>query len=420
MRVLLGPSHELHGGIHGALTDRPAPDVDYVERSYTLFFQHQPCSGLPFSPIHDHSECEWVRFDDEKGIDLIHAARFPVETSLPWVVDADCLLLPLQIGAFFALGLHRGATRPKESAIRRREALMLARYADTRCRRILLRTARARRHFLQQLEQHKEIDAATADALAAKTEVVYPAVAATPRSKGRSNRPSILFMGRTFVDKGGLLALAVFQRLRECFGDSFDATIIANCPPDAALRCAAINVYVQPTSDRSAYLERLARSNIFFSPTLFESFGMGLVEAAAAETAIVTSNGPGMEQIDELFENGKDALFVSNALDEEARIHAYVDAVAKLICDQETRQALAANAFALASSGRLALSRHNQTMARVYDEAVRFQSPDSEVCTKMEPTKRPIDSHHVLGWSERTCHWTRQRLTPPGGLRICL
>jgi glycosyltransferase involved in cell wall biosynthesis len=420
MRVLLGPSHELHGGIHGALTDRPAPGVDYVERSYTLFFQHPARASPPFSPIHEHSECEWVRFDDEEGIDLVHAARFPVETSLPWVVDADCLLLPLQTGAFFALGLHRGATPPSEAAIRRREALMLARYADPRCRRILLRTARARGHFLRQIAEQAEIDGATADALATKTEVVYPAVAAPPRLAGRSERPSILFMGRTFEDKGGPLALAAFLRLRERFGEAFDATIVACCPPDAARRFSAMGVDVLPTSDRSVYLERLARADIFFSPTLFESFGMGLVEAAAAGTAIVTSSGPGMEHIDELFDDGKNALFVSNALDDEARVRAYVDALTRLILDGEARQALAANAHALASEGRLALSRHNETMSRIYSDAAQSSVPAGEARGTLDHAREPRDSERVLGWSERTCHWTRRRLTPPGGLRICL
>ncbi len=226
-------------------------------------------------------------------------------------------------------------------------------------------------------------------------------------------------MGRTFEDKGGPLALTVFERLRGRLGAAFEATVIASCPRDAQLRCAAIGVDVLPPSDRAVYLERLARADIFFSPTLFESFGMGLVEAAAAGAAIVTSSGPGMEHIGELFEDGKDALFVSNALDGEARVRGYVDALARLVRDREARQALAARAHALASTGRLALSRHNETMARIYEDALRAGGPGG-ACAAERDEREPEGSDRILGWSERTCHWVRRRLTPPGGLRICL
>ncbi|MCY1270422.1 D-inositol-3-phosphate glycosyltransferase [compost metagenome] len=419
MRVLLGPSHELHSGIHGALTDRPAEGIEYIDGRYTHFFRYQPSSQRPFSPVRDHSESEWIRFENAQDVDLIHSARFPVETALPWVVDADCLLLPLQIGAFFAMGLSRGASAPEPGTVFRREAAMLARYADGGCCRILLRTERARRQFLLQISEHPELGGNIADALARKTEVVYPAVAASTRPGPRQSRPSIMFMGRTFVDKGGVVALAVFQRLREHLGSAFDATIVSSCPPDVTDRCKALHIDIQPPSDRRRYLERLANADIFFSPTLFESFGMGLVEAAAANTAIVTSSGPGMEHIDELFEDGQDAFLVSNALAPEARIRAYADALTTLITDGEVRHRLAANALALASTGILSLSRHNQTIERIYDNAVHVPLTRNEATAR--PKERCDDGRlRILGWSEQTCHWTRQRLIPPGGLRICL
>lgn len=419
MRVLLGPSHELHSGIHGALTDRPAKGIEYIGGRYTHFFQYQPSSRLPFSPVRDHSESEWIRFEDAPDVDLIHSARFPVETALPWVVDADCLLLPLQVGAFFAMGLSQGASTPAPGDVFRREAAMLARYAEGGCSRIMLRTERARRQFLMQVGEHPELKGSIADALARKTEVVYPAVAASTCPEGRQSRPSVMFMGRTFVDKGGVLALAVFQRLREHLGSAFDATIVSSCPPDVTDRCKALDIDILLPSDRRRYLERLASADIFFSPTLFESFGMGLVEAAAANTAIVTSSGPGMEHIDELFEDGRTAFLVSNALSPEARVRAYVDALTTLIIDPEARLRLAANALALASTGTLSLSRHNDTIERIYDNAVHA----SLTCKKATAKPR---AHYddkrlaILGWSEQTCHWTRQRLIPAGGLRICL
>jgi hypothetical protein len=172
MRVLLGPSHELHAGVHGALTDWPTPGIDYVERTYSMYFRHEERPGRPFSPVHDHSECEWFRFDCEEGVDVVHAVRFPVDTGLPWVVDSDCLVLPLRFGEFFAFGLHSGANRPAETQIRRREALMATRYADAQCARIMLRSEHARRQFLGIISENDLIAGPIRETLATKTQVV--------------------------------------------------------------------------------------------------------------------------------------------------------------------------------------------------------------------------------------------------------
>ena len=266
MRVLLGPSHELHAGVHGALTDWPAPGVEYVEQTYSMYFQHQGCPGPPFSPVHNLSDCEWFRFDNEDDVDLVHAVRFPVDTCLPWVVDADCLVLPLRFGEFFAHGLHRGAPRPDETQIRQREAFMAERYADPRCGRITLRSEQAKLQFLHVIAENHLIDGYARDVLAEKTQVVYPAVRAAPLRIKPPGPPRLFFMGRTFVDKGGLLAVAVLERLRAVHGRSFEATVVAPCPVQVKERLASLGVDVEPTTERSDYLDRLARADIFFSP----------------------------------------------------------------------------------------------------------------------------------------------------------
>lgn len=418
MRVLLGPSHELHDGIHGALTGQPAPGIEYVERAYSTCFQYEGPPAPSFSPILEHSACEWIRFGDEQGIDLIHSARFPVETTLSWVVDADCLLLPLQIGAFFALGLHRGATRPDGARIERRSAAMAMRYAAPGCARIMLRSDRARGQFLEEIGANPLLDAGIVDTLAAKTEVVIPAVPALPQRTRTAERPVILFMGRTFEDKGGRIAVSVLERLHALLGPGFQATVISSCPPEAAARLQAIGVEIHTTMPRAAYLERLASADIFFSPTLFESFGMGLVEAAAAGTAIVTSCGPGMEHIHELFEDGETALLVSNVLAERDRIRAYSEILAMLVQDRSARSALAAGAHALANHGPLSLDRHNRTISAIYEAAV--QGPPGRRTAPRAGRADAAPSSRTLVWEERVCHWAKRRHTPPGGLRICL
>src|SRR5205823_3389384 len=78
-----------------------------------------------------------------------------------------------------------------------------------------------------------------------------------------------------------------------------------------------------PLLDRSEYLKLLSRSHIFLSPTAWESYGFGLVEAASYGLAIVTRRGPGMEHIEELFREGKNALFVGPQATSSEYIDAY-------------------------------------------------------------------------------------------------
>ncbi len=227
-------------------------------------------------------------------------------------------------------------------------------------------------------------------------------------------------MGRSFVDKGGLLALAVIERLRAVHGHSFEAAVVSACPASAKERLVSLGVEVRPTSERRDYLNRLASADIFFSPTLFENFGMGLIEAAAAGAAIVTSCGPGMEHIGELFENRKEAILVSNALADEARVTSYVAAIGLLIRNLEFRRTLAFNAYALASHGRFSLERHSQQLSRIYDAAFNLVASTSTLAPPLRGGASSTGLSHVLVWSEHMCHWTMRQHASRGALRICV
>jgi hypothetical protein len=94
--------------------------------------------------------------------------------------------------------------------------------------------------------------------------------------------PSILYLGRTFEDKGGGLAAAALLRLRETAESPFEASFVGPCPEPLAGRLRAAGIRVHPILTRDGYLRLLAGSDIFLSPTSFESYGMAIHEAAPA------------------------------------------------------------------------------------------------------------------------------------------
>jgi glycosyltransferase involved in cell wall biosynthesis len=417
MKVLLGPSHELHVGIHGSLLESPPPATEYVQCTYVLRFLHDRRSSAPFSPLHDPALGEWARFDDvPSDVSVIHAVRVPVETTLPWVVDADSLLVPLQIGRFLALGSAARGEQPTldQASVRRRERSMVAHYRSQHCRRILLRTELARRELLQHLEA-RGYDQATIDTFAAKAEVVYPAVTGIAEAASRQQRVTVLYMGRTPRDKGAALATSVFTRLREVCGQAYRAMFLGPCPTELTTPLTAADVELYPIMPRRDYLNLLAQSDIFFSPTAYESVGMALVEAAAAGAAIVCSCGPGMEHVPELFTDRKNALFVSNDLATPNRVAAYTEAIAGLIHNPSLRRRLQQNNRELTTHGKLSVKRRDELLTAAYATAAA-EGPCADNASP--PWATPRSRRYVSDWPEQLCHWSGRRYTAMVGGRV--
>jgi glycosyltransferase involved in cell wall biosynthesis len=416
VRVLLGPAHELHVGVHGSLLAAPPAGAAYVQCTYMLRFQPDREACQPFSPLHDPAVAEWVRFVDvPAGVEIVHSSRLPVQTPLPWVVDADSLLTPLQVGRFFALGAAARGDPPIPSpgAVARREAAMVARYASGRCARILFRTEYARRKFLSHLSGRGR-QPETVERLATKSEVVYPAVPATLAVSRPGWPVSVLYMGRTPQDKGATVAAEVFTRLRERYKAGVRLIFLGSRPSGLADRLPAAGVELVPVLPRSAYLDQLSRADIFLSPTTFESFGMGLLEAAAAGLAIVCSAGPGMEHIGELFAPGDNALFVSNADPVAQRVAGFTAAVSDLIDNEPLRRRLAMNNHALTDRGKLSIRQRNERLGAVYAQAAAL-GPNLACDGDGVPKE---GARRIIDWPEQICHWAGQRCAARIGGRV--
>ncbi|MFI6150486.1 glycosyltransferase family 4 protein [Streptomyces sp. NPDC051109] len=418
MKVLLGPAHELHDGVHGSLLESPPTGTTYVQARYTLRFRPDRSACRAFSPLHDAAVAEWVRFDGlPADVDVVHSSRLPTETARPWVVDADCLLMPLQAGRFFTLGAASRGTSlvPDSEAMFRREAAMAARYASRRCARILFRTEYARRACLEHLAARGHRPEVI-ERLSSKSEVVYPAVPALPAVRRAERAVTVLYMGRTAQDKGAPVAVEVFGHLRARHGEAVRLVFLGPCPEPAASRLLAAGVELLATLPRPAYLEQLRRADIFLSPTSFESFGMGLVEAAAAGLAIVCSAGPGMEHIGELFTPGDNALFVSNAKPAAQRTKGFAAAVSALIDDESLRRRLAVNNRALTSSGRLSLRQRDERLGDAYAHAATLigghvdPSEDRDACAEGD--------RRITDWADDVCNWAGRHCTARIGGRV--
>ena len=417
--IVLGPSYQLHVGVHGSLLEQPPPGIRFLQRRAQTHFSF--ALGTSASPCNQLNLGEQVSFEAlPDPYTPAHLSRTCYAGAGPWVIDADCLLGTLQFGRFFPLGsidqIRAGVIDTK--LLLRRQRAVAEQLGAPRCRAILLRTERARQRFIQHLQELYG-DSAFAEALAAKTRVITPALPYLPANKNGANSAPIhiLYAGRTFHDKGGAVAIAVLGALRRRYGERLQASFVGECPAAFQPACAAAGIHRLDTTSRAAFRELLAQSDIFLSPTRFESFGMGLLEAAAAGAIVVTAQGNGMEHVPELFQAGEHAILISNDLPLTQRIAEYTQAIAALIDQPEQAARLRGNCAALLQNGRLSLQARDKALTPIYADMLDTAERLRNTATPPQNTRAEPDLHY-LNWPEELCYWESARHTGPQALRI--
>jgi glycosyltransferase involved in cell wall biosynthesis len=340
IRVVVGPPVELHNGVHGSLFDAPPSGVRYEIGHGRHEYVHHPRAG--WSPFEHAAVDEAVSLGPAAGGRVVvHTSRVPATGAMPWVVDCDCLLVTLLLGRDLAVGhgveVHDAIDHETQQL---RQRALLARYLAPSCSGILFHTAYGRATLLDHVADTGLLDTADLARLADRAEVVRPAVRPGPaRSPDRETPLRVTYMGRDATTKGVEVAARVFDALAS--RDDVALCWVGELP---AAPLAPV-VAVRARLGRSDWLDLLTQTDVLFSPTEMESFGMGFIEAAAHGAAIVTTTGPGMEHIGELLHDGRDGCLVSLMLPPDARVRAFVEVLTRL-ADEPAR------ARAMGSRGR--------------------------------------------------------------------
>ena len=392
--VVLGPASELHRGVHGTLVDSPPPGVRYVDAPHAHRFRFAGSSRGARDPFREHAAGEFVEYRVPPGLVWgVHSSRLPVAGRLPWVADVDCLVTTLRYGRPFLLGTNGSDTLGQvgPDALRRRERIMLRQYLGARCKGLLFRTEHARRTALGYITDEQLLDPRELDAFAARLDVVHPTVRPGRSRPLAASTVTVVYAGRTFEDKGGALAISALASLVDL---PVRPVWVGAGPVD--MRAALPGVELHEWLPRAAWLELLGRADVLVSPTEFESYGMALVEGAACGAAIVTTSGPGMEHIGELFEEGVHALFVDNRLGAAAKLAALTRHVRALVERPELRRAMQAANRALFTHGRLSLARRDATLLARYARFDDPIGPDAESCVDDDSVVVPAAAIRAL------------------------
>ncbi|MBK8254851.1 MAG: glycosyltransferase [Polyangiaceae bacterium] len=392
--IAIGPGIDLHPGIHSTLLTSPPPGVTYLRHDASHLFFFPP--GAAFPDVYTTAHWgEFVSFPVQTPI--VHSARWPVLNAPAWVADMDDFGYPLLGGRAlfherawprFRAEIGRPGGPLPNDPIRIRLIHMLRAYAHPSCRAILFGTqvglARAAK-MLTDFEAGPD-----GETFLRKSQVLGPAMPplAAARVHKKWEDPSgtnVIFCGVGWQLKNGLLAVRVMAKMAAKHPTA-RFIYVGDTPPhyrNTEERAALPpNLRLVGQVPRSHVQTLFEGAHILFHPSQSESFGMVLLEAAAAGLAIVCAQGRGMEHLHEIVDH-RGALTVNRdvvpTLDEEQAFAAQLDT---LITDRAIARAKGLWNHARVESSLLSTTNRNAALTAVYQNAL--SAPETNGLTEQQ------------------------------------
>jgi glycosyltransferase involved in cell wall biosynthesis len=305
--------------------------------------------------------------------DLIHSSRgiLPLQifNKKPWVMDIE------HVSSFTGLDMN---TLKKKNVKKFIERKLSSKY----CKAILCHCEATRQSFFKHLncEKFKE-----------KIKILYPSSHLIPLNKVKSKKIKILCLSSNFKGKAGFQTLKVFERLSEKYS-KIEFIFKADVPEKLRRIYEIKNIKYVPYFNSIIPREKLLKdfylkSDIFFYPTITDSFGYSLIDALVAKLPIVSTNLFAVPEIvkdkkngfvvkipDYKLEERYSQSFPYNKLKgkkEESFIKDLIKALSKLIENKKLRERMGKESFKLISEGKFSIKERNKKLKRIYEEALK-------------------------------------------------
>ena len=291
--------------------------------------------------------------------DLIHCAHcLSKNKDTPWVADFEALW------QFYVEEKSR-STRNKIKKL----------IYSKNCKKIMPWTEKAKKDILNEFPRIEK-----------KIELVSPSIKLNANFVSKkSNKITILYATRYFWLKGGILALEVYKKLHKKYGNKIDLIFISDVPEKIKSRYPEFKILDLVSSDKMK--ELYEKSDIYFYPSMQDTFGFGLLEAMSYGLPIVTLNTINTPTRKEIVENNKHCL--SFDVDEEvsARIkrkkedlvigreeHDIINKLFKNTCrlidNNSLRNKISKTCIREIQGGKFSTKIRNEKLERIYREAL--------------------------------------------------
>ncbi|MCX6742160.1 MAG: glycosyltransferase family 4 protein [Candidatus Pacearchaeota archaeon] len=287
----------------------------------------------------------------DKNRDLIHCAHCLSLNKTPWVADIE------SAGFMFLSG------KPTKLGIKFIKSLIL----NKNCKKIMPWTENIKKDILTIFPETKD-----------KVEVVYPAVTPLQKLKKRkyNKKIVILYVARYFWLKGGLIALEALKKINKIF--DVEIIFISDAPQEVKRKYPEISfLELVPQEKLFGYYKK---ADIFFYPSLVDTFGFQLLEAMAFGLPIVTVNTLWTKSRNEIIKNEKNGII----FDIKQKINFYklekkefivvkklVKNLFRLIKNKKLREKISRNNIKEIRSGKFSIKERNKKLKKIYEEAIK-------------------------------------------------
>jgi glycosyltransferase involved in cell wall biosynthesis len=392
IKVTLGPNTYLHRGYHGALLECPPPSVEYSLSNPTVVFESY-ARTTDFHPSKHFAIRESHFYEEKPG--FVHSVHFPVANKdATWILDTDSLLVHLQYGnVVWNPQLETWARDDRgRRLVAERSGNMLELIASPRCVALCF-------HCRGQLERNREQCLALLSRewnslvvdIFKKAEVCYPAQPprlsrSELRSRNSQGRRGIVFAASGFEEKGGAVTLELYRRLLH--RRDVELCYIGPLPPLKRVEYEDVlsTALYAPEVPRSLLLDVFREAHILVAPSRHEALGITLLEALSCGLAIVTTSGPGMENVHEVVHEGAGGLLVAkSSVNGDPPVEKLCDAVVSLLENPKLYQGMSEYNLSLITDGIFSVGQRDKTLLGLYGVSGRHTATASACSPSFRP-----------------------------------
>ena len=341
------------------LINYPPKSIDYInvkkekfdiitsakQFKYMNFIKNRIRKGLSIIKIPN------ITYTKNRETDLIHCAHCLSLNKFPWIVDTE------NYWNFAASGKIAYSNKGKN--------IIKKFLSKEYCKKILPWTEECK-NLIIKYAQNKEIKN--------KVEVVYPAVPLPKAKKIKHEGINLLFIGRYFYPKGGLVTLEVFNYLTKKY-NNVKAIFVSETPKEILKRYSKnkkIKFY-SLMSQNNLFNSIYPKSDIFVYPGYSDSFGFAMLEAMSFGLPVVTVDGFAKKEI---VEDGRTGLIVEKPHDINYKdlnhdiINKLIENCSKIIENTKLRKRMSKNCINIIKGGKFSIKERNKKLERIYKEAL--------------------------------------------------
>ena len=282
--------------------------------------------------------------------DLIHCAHCISKNKSPWVCDIEF------VGQFWVANSYRNLSSKKK---------VLQYLMSPYCKKILAWTEWTKKGILKELPEVK-----------GKLEVLYPAVPFQKIKKRSYSKINLLFVGRNFELKGGMIALDIFDKLTKKY-NNVSATIVSDVP-DEIIKKHVANKKIEfhkLMSHEKLFGEIYPKADIFVYPTFSDTFGFAILEAQSFGLPVVAMKTRNTHTIEETISEGKTG-FIVNSLGTNDKtvspdiIKQLTRKTEVLIKNKKKLRDMSKNCIMGIKIGKFSIKIQNEKLKRIYKDAM--------------------------------------------------